>query len=291
MTAASGALSRAVPQVASPPATRRFARVRLSPATATLAVIVGAALAAPWIAPFDPATQLDIVALQNAPPSAAHPLGTDPYARDMLSRALHGGRVSLIVGAIGTLVASVLATAWGVVAGVSGPLVGGSMMACADALRAVPRKLVLLAVMLLVPHPSILVLALLLGAGSWSAVAQVVCAETRGVRARDFITAAHALGVSPQRLLLRHVAPHLLPVIGAASATLLADLLAVEAGLSFLGLGVRPPTPSWGSMLQDGVPYLGSAWWVAGVPCILLVITVHGVARIADRLTERHERI
>lgn len=269
-----------------PPLSRlRWPAPRMPLSTALLALIVLSALAAPWIAPYDPTQQLDIVALKNAPPSPAHLLGTDPYSRDLLSRLLHGGRVSLAVSGLATLVAALLATAWGGIAAASGPVVGGVLMDIADALRAVPRKLLLLAIMLVVPQPSVPMLALLLGAGSWTALAQVVYTEARSVRAREFVRAAEALGVPPRRLLVHHVAPHLTRVVAAASATLLADLLAVEAGVSFLGLGVRPPTPSWGTILQDGVAYLGSAWWVAMAPALLLVLTVLGVARLADRLT------
>lgn len=255
-----------------------------------LSLIVSASVAAPLVAPYDPVTQFDIIALKNAPPSATHLLGTDPFARDLLSRALHGGRVSLLIAAVSTLVATFIALAWGIVAGMARPAVGNGMMGLADCARAVPRKLLLLGMMLLVPRQSTFVLALLLGAGSWTSLAQVVYTETRVVRGRDFIGAASALGVTTWRTWTRHIAPHLAPVIGAASATLLADMLAVEAGLSFLGLGVRSPTPSWGAMLQDGVQYLGSAWWVAAVPCVLLVLTVVGVARLADGLTDMRHR-
>jgi peptide/nickel transport system permease protein len=273
--------ARYAPSLARP----RWRAPRLPLSTALLALIVLSALAAPWIAPFDPTQQLDIVALKNAPPSPTHLLGTDPYSRDVLSRLLHGGRVSLAVSGLATVVAALLATLWGGLAASSGPRLGGLLMDVADALRAIPRKLLLLAIMLVVPHPSVPMLALLLGAGSWTALAQVVYTEARAVRAREFVHAAEALGVPPQRLLVRHVAPHLTRVVAAASATLLADVLAVEAGVSFLGLGVRPPTPSWGTILQDGVAYLGSAWWVALAPALMLVITVLAVARLADRLT------
>ncbi|MFO0096250.1 MAG: ABC transporter permease [Gemmatimonadaceae bacterium] len=269
-----------------PPLARpRWLARRLPLSTALLVLMVLSAVAAPWLAPYDPSQQLDIVGLKNAPPSLAHPLGTDPYSRDLLSRLLHGGRVSLAVSGLATVVATILATAWGVMAASSGSVVGGLLMDMADALRAIPRKLLLLSSMLVVPHPSVLMLALLLGAGSWTALAQVVYTEARAVRAREFVRAAEALGVPPRRVLVHHVAPQLTRVVGAASATLLADLLAVEAGVSFLGLGVRPPTPSWGTILQDGVAYLGSAWWVAMAPALLLVLTVLAVARLADRLT------
>jgi peptide/nickel transport system permease protein len=118
-----------------------------------------------------------------------------------------------------------------------------------------------------------------------------VFVQVRVMRAREFVVSARALGASPVRVLAHHVAPHVAGSLFAASAVLVADLLAVEASLSFLGLGVRPPAASWGSILQDGVPYLTSAWWVAAVPCLLLVATVLSVAHLADALDVPQEHI
>jgi peptide/nickel transport system permease protein len=255
-------------------------------ALALLAMVLASAVLAHWLAPYDPAAQLDIVALKNAPPGVAHPLGTDPFSRDVLSRLLFGARTSLLVGLLGALAAGIFATWWGLCAGWTHDRVGDAMMSVVDALRAMPRKIVLLATLLFVPHPSTVVLALLLGATSWPAMSRVVFVQTRALRARDFVASARALGAHPLRVMSRHALPHLVGTLAATSAVLVADLLAVEAGLSFLGLGVRPPEASWGSMLQDGVPYLSSAWWVVAAPCVLLVATVLCVARVADALHE-----
>lgn len=253
-------------------------------AAGTLALIALGALAAPWLAPHDPAVPHDLLRLRNAPPGAGHWLGTDPLARDLLSRALFGARSSLLVGTLATAVATLLGTLCGALAAALAPRAADAVMAGVDAVRAVPRALLLLALLALVPRPSLLTLALALGATSWTALGRLVFAQVRQLRAREFVAAARALGASPARLLARHVAPHLAAPVGAAAALLLADLLALEATLSFLGLGVRPPRPSWGAMVQDGLPYLSSAWWVAALPCALLVTTVLCVARLADRL-------
>ena len=261
-------------------------------AAIVLAMIVLAGVGAPWLAPHDPLAQLDVIALKNRAPTFAFPLGTDPYSRDVLSRALFGARTSLLVGFVGAGVAVLLALAWGTCAGIAHARMGDRLMRLVDALRALPRKIVLLAIMLAVPRASVLLLALLLGLTSWTALSHVIFVQVRAMRGRDFVTAAHALGASRGRVMWRHVAPQLTGTLTAAGALLVADMLAVEAGLSFLGLGVRPPTASWGAMLQDGVPYLGSAWWIAATPCALLVVTVLSIARLADALhADRTSRV
>ncbi len=253
------------------------------PTLVLVAVVLGA-VAAPWLAPFDPSAQLNLVALKNAPPSVAHWLGTDSFSRDVFSRSLFGARTSLQVGLVGALIAVIVATAWGAIAGLCRDVVGTRLMSAVDVVRAIPHKVIVLAVMLLVQHPTALVLAVLLGATSWTNISRVIFVQVRALRSREFVTAARAIGASPVRVMWRHVTPHLSGTVGASSAMLVADMLAAEAGLSFLGLGVRPPVASWGTMLQDGVPYLASAWWVAATPCVLLVVTVLSIARVADTL-------
>ena len=272
------------------PGAMRWRTGTVAAATVLLLVAV-AGIAAPWLAPHDPAAQLDLLGLKNAPPSPAHPFGTDPFSRDLLSRALYGARTSLGIGFLGAFLATVIATAWGTVAGSLPERVGDSVMGVVDALRAIPRKIVLLAILLFFPQPSMLTLAILMGVINWTTLSRLVFVQTRVVRAREFVVSARALGASPTRVLTRHVAPHLAGSLLAASAVLVADLLAVEASLSFLGLGVRPPAASWGSILQDGVPYLTSAWWVTAVPCVLLVATVLSVAHLADALDVPHDHI
>jgi peptide/nickel transport system permease protein len=253
-------------------------------ATAVLLVIVAGAVLAPWLAPFDPAAQLDIVQLKNGVPSAAHWFGTDPYSRDVLSRALFGARTSLSVALIATVIATIVGGAWGICAATVSDRVGDVLMSVVDIVRSLPRVLLFLGVAVLAGPLSAVTLAMVLGATAWTGTSRIVYVLVREISARPFVEAARSIGASRWRLMQRHIMPQLLNPIVASGALLLADILAVEAGLSFIGLGVRPPGASWGGMLQDGLPYLRSAWWLTAVPSTLLIATVLSAAGIADRL-------
>lgn len=256
--------------------------------TGLLFAIAGVSILAPWLAPFDPVAPLEIVKLRNQPPSFAHLLGTDAYSRDLLSRLLHGGRTSLIVAGVSTMVALTLGVLWAMVATLCGPRFGATMMSAADVLRSIPRILLFLGALVIAGRLDALGLAVALGLSSWPGASRLVYTVVQECLTRPFTEAARALGISPARVMLRHVGPHLVGPLGALGALLLADMLALEAGLSFLGLGVRAPVPSWGNMLQDALPYVRSAWWVAAVPCVLLITTVLAVARLADALADLH---
>ena len=256
---------------------------RVMRAAGVLCVIAAAGALAPWLAPYDPAAQLDIVNLKNTTPSLSHWFGTDPYSRDILSRAVFGARTSLTVAALATLLATVIGCAWGVCAATASELVGDALMSVADVARSLPRVLIFLGVAVVLGPLSATTLALVLGATAWTGTSRLVYSLVREVSARPFVEAALSIGASRWRMLKQHVLPHLLSPLTASGALLLADILAVESGLSFVGLGVRPPAASWGGMLQDGLPYLRSAWWVTGVPCLLLIATVLSAAGIADR--------
>ena len=253
-------------------------------AVATLSVVVVAALLAPWIAPFDPARQLDITGLRNGAPSFAHWLGTDAFSRDILSRALFGARVSLTVAFLATFLAILLGCLWGGGAAMSGPGTGSAMMVFVDTMRSVPRILLFLVAVTLLGTLTPAALAVLLGASAWPTTSRLVYTLVRDLRSREFVEAAHSVGASHWRVFLQHLAPHTLGPIAASGALLVADCLAVESGLSFLGLGVRPPAPSWGNMVQDALPSLSSAWWVAAVPCACLLVTVLAAANIVDEV-------
>lgn len=252
-----------------------------------LAFIVLAALLAPFVAPFDPLRQLDIVNLKNQWPSARHWFGTDAYSRDILSRALFGARTSLMVASIATVVATVLGVIWGGVAATADSRVGSVMMLWVDVVRSVPRLLLFLVAVALAGALSPAVLAVLLGAAAWPATSRMVYSLVRDTEARSFVEAARSSGASSARVFALHITPHLTGPLAASGALLLADILALESGLSFLGLGVRPPGASWGSMVQDALPYLGSAWWTAAVPCACLVVTVLSAAALADHLQKK----
>lgn len=256
-------------------------------AAAALGVLALAGLLAPLLAPYDPAHQFDLVALQNRAPSAAHLFGTDPYARDVLSRALFAARTSLGVAALGALTATTIGAAIGGLAGAVGGRVEAGLMRAVDAVLGIPRVLLLLAVVALwgaVPAPT---LALVLGLTAWPATSRLVRARLALVRGQEFITAARALGASPARILLRHLPPHLTSTLAVSGTLLFGELLALEAGLSFLGLGVRPPEASWGSMVQDGTAYIADAWWTAIVPTVCIIVSVLAASVLGDHLADR----
>ena len=250
----------------------------------TVAAIVTMAILAPVLAPYDPSMQLDLVALKNSAPSFLHPLGTDSYSRDVLSRAMFGARTSLIVSMVAAAIATVIGIVWGSVAAVAGGSLGEIMMGAVDVIRSVPRMLVLLAAAVIMGALGSLQLGVLLGLTAWSPTARLVYTLTRTSRALPFVEAARALGNSPSRVLGSHVFPQLAGALAASSALLVADLIALEAALSFIGLGVQPPTASWGSMIQDAIPYLESAWWVAAVPCAFVIITVLSASSSMDSM-------
>ena len=257
---------------------------RVTAAVGVLLVITAAGVLAPWLAPYDPTAQLDIVQLKNSAPSMTHWFGTDPYSRDILSRVVFGARTSLTVAALATVLATIIGCAWGVCAASVSDRAGDVLMSVVDVVRSVPRVLLFLTVAVILGPLGTVTLSLVLGATAWTGTSRLVYVLVREVRARPFVEAAASIGAAPWRLLQRHVMPQLVNPVAAAATLLLADILAVEAGLSFIGLGVRPPQASWGSMLQDGLPYMRSAWWITAAPCLLLIATVLSAGAIADGL-------
>lgn len=260
---------------------------RRDPAASVAAIVlllIGlAALLAPWLAPYDPARLIDVVAGAQ-PPSAAHWLGTDHFNRDLLSRLLYGARVSLGISVLAVAVAVVVGTAWGAIAGYAGGWADRILMHVVDAGLAIPRILLLLGIVALWGTLSITAIVLLLGLTGWFGASRLVRAEVRATRERDFTTAARATGASPARVLVRHVLPHALTPMLIAATLGVGQVVIVEAGLSFLGYGVAPPTATWGGLIRDGRDLLGSAWWMSVFPGALLAVTVLAINVLGDRL-------
>lgn len=252
-------------------------------AAITLLVIALAAILAPWIAPFDPAQLLNTAAGAQ-PPSATNWLGTDPSSRDLLSRLLYGARVSLGVSGVAVLVAMVVGTAWGAVAGFVGGWVDRVLMHIVDAGLAIPRILLLLGIVALWGTLSTPALILLLGLTGWFGGSRLVRAEVRAARERDFVAAARATGASPARVLVRHVLPHAMTPMLVAATLGVGQVIVIEAGLAFLGYGVAPPAASWGGLIRDGREVLATAWWMSVFPGIALATTVLAVNVLGDRL-------
>jgi peptide/nickel transport system permease protein len=262
----------------------RDSRTRI--AIVVLLIVALSAVFAPLLAPYDPTAQLDIVRLPSQPPSLAHPLGTDPYSRDVLSRLLYGGRISLAVGLGAVLLAMSFGIAIGAVAGFIGGAVDAVLMRFVDAALSIPRLLVLILVASLWGSLGLVPLTLLMAGTGWFAVSRLVRAETLVLREREFIVAARALGASPFRILVRHVLPNVAaPAL--VSATLgIANVILLEAGLSYLGIGVRPPTASWGAIIQDGAEQVSDLWWLTLFPGLAILVTVFACNALGDALRD-----
>lgn len=249
-----------------------------------LALLALAALAAPWLAPYDPARPIDPLLLGAAPPSRAHWFGTDVTSRDVLSRMLFGARISLAIAALATTLASALGLLYGGIAGYAGGRVDGLMMRLVDACLAIPRVLLIITVLALWGAVDARALVLLLGLTGWFAIARLARAEAAALRRRDFVVAARALGAGPVRLFVRHVLPHAAGPVLVATAIAIGQVIVLEAGLSFLGYGVPQPTPSWGNIIRDGRESMDTTWWLTAFPGLALVLTALAANTIADRL-------
>jgi peptide/nickel transport system permease protein len=243
------------------------------------------ALLAPLIAPYDPIAQENVVQTSFLKPSALHWLGTDRFGRDILSRILYGARISLAIGFVATAISVTLGTLLGAVAGYFGGKVDSLIMRFTDLVLAFPRLILLIMIVALF-SPSITVIIVVLGLTQWPNTTRIVRGDVLSLREREFIQAARALGLSGGRIILRHLIPNVLaPVI--VTATLgIGNTIVLEAGLSFLGLGVQSPTPSWGNMVADGREVLIGAWWIATFPGLVIVFTVLAFNLVGDGLRD-----
>lgn len=256
-----------------------------------LAMMVCAALFVPLFARRDPLAIGDVLALRLVPPfgrdatGAWHLLGTDRFGRDLFVRMMLAARVSLALGVSGSLLAAAIGTIAGALAAWLGGIFDRVTMAFADALLAIPR-LVLLLVCASLWQPGLLTVLIVLGATGWMGVARIVRGEVLGVRARPFVDAANALGVSHWRVLWRHVLPNAIGPTIVATTLGVGNAILLESGLSFLGLGIQPPRPSWGNMIAGGRDLIVAAPWVALAPGVALVLTVLAITLVGDRLRD-----
>jgi peptide/nickel transport system permease protein len=242
-------------------------------------------LLTPLIAPYDPIAQGDIVNLRFLPPSFEHLMGTDRFGRDLFSRVLYGARISLSIGFIAIGIAVTLGTVIGAVAGYFGGLIDTLLMRFTDMMLSFPR-LILLIVIIAMFEASIFLVVAVLGVTGWMSVSRIVRGEVLSLREREFVQAARALGMSDLRIIFRHIIPNTMaPVI--VFATLgIGNTILIEAGLSFLGLGVQPPTPSWGNMIDEGSDSLVNAWWISTFPGLAIVFTVVAFNLLGDGLRD-----
>lgn len=249
-----------------------------------LVMIAVPCLLAPIAAPYDPIAQPDIVGLQGAPPSALHPLGTDGFSRDVLSRLLYGGRLSLSVAVFATLVSVVLGTAFGSVAGYSRGILASAMERILDALLSVPRLLLLIVIFAAWRDIPVAGFIIILGSTGWYGLARLVRGQVLALKTQDFVTSARALGATRMRILTMHILPNLVTQVVVAATLGVGHVILLEAGLSWLGVGVPLPVPSWGNMIQDGSDQIASQWWISLFPGLAIVLTVMAFNVLGDAL-------
>lgn len=262
----------------------RFER-RTRFALALAAVIVIVCAAAPLLAPYDPIAQPSITELRSVSPSAEHPFGTDRYSRDVLSRVLYGGRLSLSVALVATLLSITLGTLYGAIAGLAGRWTDSVMMRILDALLSIPRLLLLIAVFAVWDAP-LSAFILIVGATGWYAMARVIRGQVLALKSQDFVLSARALGAGRRQILFRHILPNVLSPLIVAAALGVGHVILLEAGLSYLGVGVHPPDPSWGNIIYDGVDQPFREWWVSFFPGMAILMTVIVFNYLGDRLRE-----
>jgi len=241
---------------------------------------------APWLVPYSPTATPDIVAFKNLPPSAAHPLGTDFASRDVFSRLLYGARVSLSIALLAILLSATVGTLYGATAGYYGGRVDAIMMRIIDAALSIPRILLLITLLVLWGALPIAALILVLGFTGWFGVSRLVRAEVLSLKERDMVVAARALGARDREIIFRHILPNVLSPVVVAATLGIANVIIIEAGLSYLGIGVRPPLPSWGNMIQDGVSQIATVWWVSLFPGLAIIATVMAFNIIGDGLRD-----
>jgi peptide/nickel transport system permease protein len=253
-----------------------------------IVMLVAAAIGAPWLSPFDPNEQFfDGLTLEGSPlpPSERFWFGTDTLGRDQFSRVLYGAGTSLIIGILANGAAVLIGTLLGVTAGYIRGAAGAAIMRFTDLMMAFPALLLGIALASLL-KPSLFIVALVIALVNWVQIARVVYAQTLALSEREFVEAARALGAGPWRILLRHLVPHLIPTVLVYGTLGIATTVLYEATLSFLGVGVQPPTPSWGKMIFESQSYYLTAPWLVFIPGAAILIVALAFNLVGDGLRD-----
>lgn len=255
-----------------------------------LAIFVLVALLAPWLGLHDP-VRGSLSARLQAPTwtglfsPGAHPLGTDQLGRDVLSRIIYGSRATLAIAGMAVILGGIVGVALGIVAGYFRGITDAILMRLVDIQLALP--LMLLALLVVAAFgPSMTNLVIVLALTSWIRYARIVRGQVLAVREREFVLSTHAIGASVWRIMFRHILPNILTPAVVVATLELARIIIMDAALSFLGLGLQPPSPSWGRMLADGRTYMTTAWWVVTFPGLAIVLTVLSVNLVGDWLRD-----
>ncbi|HQY44434.1 MAG TPA: ABC transporter permease [Paracoccaceae bacterium] len=251
------------------------------------ATVIGAALA-PWIAPFDPAAQMfDGLTIEGAPmpPGGAYALGTDLLGRDLLSRILYGARTSLVIGVVANGLALLIGTLVGLTAGYFRGWIGAVLMRFTDLMMAFPALLLAICLAAIF-HPSLWIVALVIALVNWVQTARVIYTETTALAEAEFIAAEKTLGAGTGRILWNHLLPHLVPTIIVWGTLGISTTVLLEATLSFLGVGVQPPTPSWGNIIFENQTYFQAAPWLVFFPGAAILILALAFNLLGDALRE-----
>jgi peptide/nickel transport system permease protein len=263
---------------------KRFAKNKMAMAggiiVASLFVI---SFLAPWLSPCDPGEiNLKMVL---APPSISHPLGTDQLGRDVLSRMVWGARISLKVGFIATGLAILIGTILGALAGYYGKWVDAVIMRLVDIMLCFPTFFLILAVIAFL-EPSIWNIMIIIGLTGWMGITRLVRADFASLKQRDFVLAARSIGASDFRIIFRHILPNAMASVLVAATLGVAGAILTESALSFLGIGVQPPTPSWGNILTAGKDNIDIAWWLSLYPGLAILITVLGYNLLGEGIRD-----
>ncbi len=248
------------------------------------AIVVGAIVLPPLLP--DPAAQPDLLGAASLSPGVGHPFGTDQLSRDIFARVVTGARVSLLVAALAVLVSITIGAAVGLVAGYLGGRVDAVLMRLVDALLAVPRLFILLLLLAAWERIPLAALITILGTTGWFVASRVVRAEVLKLREEPFVRSAEALGARRLRVMFRHLLPNALGPLLVTATLGVGEVILLEAGLSYLGLGVQPPTPSWGGMILDAKPVLVTAPWTSLFPGLAILVTVLAVNLVGDALSD-----
>ncbi len=263
---------------------RRFRKNRLAVAGGVIVLFLFAvSLLAPWLAPYDP----NAIDLKNVlqPPTGGHPFGTDPLGRDVFSRMIWGAGISLKVGFVATGIAILIGTILGALAGYYGRVVDAVIMRFVDIMLCFPTFFLILAVIAIL-EPSIWNIMIVIGLTGWMGVTRLVRADFIALKERDFVQAARGIGAGDGRIIFLHILPNAMASVLVTATLGVAGAILTESALSFLGIGVQPPTPSWGNILTAGKDNIDIAWWLSLYPGLAILITVLGYNLLGEGIRD-----